>query len=334
MKIAIVKLSALGDIIHTMIVLQFIKKYRPDCIIDWIVEERFKGILEYNPDINKIHTVNLTKVKQRKSLILLLKEFKKIRQFGKYDLVIDAQGLLKSAIVAKFLGAKKICGFDKKSIREPLASIFYHQKINIPYSENIINRNVELACNFLDISVSNIDISNKKPFLYANTPNDTDNIIATNKKNILFVVGASFKAKQYPKDKYSTLANALDANILLLWGNDVEKNICKNIFTNTTNTKLLPKLSLNALKQLVAKVNLVIGGDTGPTYIAWALNIPSITLFAPTPWYRNCYQTNTNLTISTNTNVNPYKIDKNDFSIRNIVVADVVSKAKKLLLEK
>ena len=59
MKIAIVKLSALGDIVHAMIVLQFIKKYYPESEIDWVVEKRFKGILENNPSINQIHTVNL-----------------------------------------------------------------------------------------------------------------------------------------------------------------------------------------------------------------------------------------------------------------------------------
>ena len=75
MKIAIVKLSALGDIIHAMVALQFIKRKYPDCQIDWIVEEGFKGILENNPDIDKIHTVNLKKAKQQKSLKLLFKEF-------------------------------------------------------------------------------------------------------------------------------------------------------------------------------------------------------------------------------------------------------------------
>ena len=68
MKIAIVKLSALGDIVHSMVVLQFIKKHYPESEIDWIVEQRFQGVLENNPHINKIHTVNLNGVKKKKSL--------------------------------------------------------------------------------------------------------------------------------------------------------------------------------------------------------------------------------------------------------------------------
>ena len=108
MKIAIVKLSALGDIIHTMVSLQFIKNHYPDSYIDWIVDEQFKSILENNPHIRKIHTVSFKKAKTEKSIRLILKELKKIRALGKYDLVIDTQGLMKSAIVRRVISAKNI----------------------------------------------------------------------------------------------------------------------------------------------------------------------------------------------------------------------------------
>ena len=98
MKIAIVKLSALGDIIHSMVALQFIKKYHPESEIDWIVEERFKGLLINNPHLNAVHTVCL---KEIKSWRLFLNEIRKIKNFGSYDVVIDAQGLIKSSIVSR-----------------------------------------------------------------------------------------------------------------------------------------------------------------------------------------------------------------------------------------
>jgi len=97
MKIAIVKLSALGDIVHSMIVLQFIKKQYPKSEVDWFVEKRFKGILENNPHINQIQQINLKSAKESKSFFLFWKELRKIRKLGKYDLVIDMQGLIKSA---------------------------------------------------------------------------------------------------------------------------------------------------------------------------------------------------------------------------------------------
>jgi len=72
MKIAIVKISALGDIVLVMIVLQFIKKYNQSVQIDWVLEERYKNLLEFNPDITKVHVVNIKKYKQEKSIYLLL----------------------------------------------------------------------------------------------------------------------------------------------------------------------------------------------------------------------------------------------------------------------
>ena len=91
MKIAIVKLSALGDIVHAMVVLQFIKNHYPKIEIDWVVEENFKELLEFHPEINKVHVVNIKKAKKKKSIYLLFIELRKVRKFGKYDLVIDMQ---------------------------------------------------------------------------------------------------------------------------------------------------------------------------------------------------------------------------------------------------
>ena len=97
------------------------------------------------------------------------------------------------------------------------------------------------------------------------------------------------------------------------------------------NIHIVEKLSLDALISLITQVDLVIGSDTGPTHMAWALNIPSITLFGPTPGYRNTFTTNINKIIESQSKVNPSKINKNDYSISNINVGDVVKLAQQLL---
>ena len=107
MKIAIVKLSSLGDIVLSMVALQFIKKTYPNSKIDWIVEEQFKSVLANNPHIDNIYSISLRKVKKEKSIYLLLRELRKLRRLKGYDVVIDAQGLLKSALVAKIISTKK-----------------------------------------------------------------------------------------------------------------------------------------------------------------------------------------------------------------------------------
>ena len=84
MKIAIIKLSALGDIVHAMIVLQFIKKYHRKVLIDWVVENDFAELLENNPHINQIHRVNLKAAKKSRSIVLLWIELRKVRKFTVY----------------------------------------------------------------------------------------------------------------------------------------------------------------------------------------------------------------------------------------------------------
>ena len=166
MKIAIVKLSALGDIIHAMVVLQFIKNHYQKIEIDWIVEESYKELLEFHPDINKVHVVNFKKAKKKKSLYLLLNELRRVRKFGPYDLVIDLQGLIKSALITRMISADKTFGFDKYSARESLAANFYKQTFNFDYDKNIVERNIALISFALKIPIIEENIQKKIPFLF------------------------------------------------------------------------------------------------------------------------------------------------------------------------
>ena len=168
MRIAIVKLSAMGDIVHAMIVLQFINKLNPKISIDWIVEESFKDLLKFNPHVNKLHIVSLKDAKKNKSILTLFKDLNKLRHLDLYDLVIDMQGLIKSAIISKLLPSKQIIGFDKFSTREKLASNFYNKKFNCSYEKNVILRNIELVEFALGFRVEKKQIYKKLPFIYTN----------------------------------------------------------------------------------------------------------------------------------------------------------------------
>jgi heptosyltransferase-1 len=333
MKIAIVKLSALGDIIHAMVVLQFIKKNLPNATVDWIVEEGFKDILANNPDINTIHTTHIKKAKKNKSLILLFQEFKKLRKLPKYDIVIDTQGLIKSAIVARLIPSTKTFGFDKESLREDFAEKFYTNTCHISYSENIIKRNAFVVSSALGFGISHADIMNKELFLYSN-PSNTVVSVEGCKPNIAFIPGASFKSKIYPVERYIQLASELDADIIVLWGSIEEKLMATQIQSGAANVTIANKLTLDELKVAIVKMDLVIGGDTGPTHMAWALNVPSITLFGSTPGYRNTYITDINRILESKSKVNPYKIDKNDLSIKDIRVNEIVKIAMMLIQSK
>jgi heptosyltransferase-1 len=325
MRIAIVKLSALGDIIHAMVALQFIKKHLPNSTIDWVVEEGFKDILANNPDINEIHTVNIKKAKQQKSVKLLFNEIKKLRKLPRYDIVIDTQGLIKSAIVSRTIPSIQTFGFDKHSLRESFAAKFYTDACSISYDENIIKRNAAVISSALDIKISHDDILTKKPFLFSNKELSSD-LLSNTKANIALIPGASFKSKIYPVDQYAKIANELksQANFIVFWGNQSERNMAEQIQKIVPEVHIADKLTLDGLKGFITKTDLVIGGDTGPTHMAWALNVPSITLFGSTPGYRNTYITDINRVIESESEVDPYKINKNDLSIKDIKVNEIV----------
>jgi heptosyltransferase-1 len=324
MKICIVKLSAMGDIIHAMVALQFIKEKYPKSQIDWIVEDVFKGVLENTSHIDNILPINLKSIKKKRSNIF--SQISQLRKYSKnnYDVIIDAQGLIKSALVSKIVGAKTIVGFDKDSIREKFASIFYNKKVNIDYKENVIDRNIQVLCNSLDIQVSHEDILNKKPFLFASKKLEKSN-------NILFVVGASKPNKMYPKELFAKVANNLEEKIEVVWASEEEKQIANYLQDKSSNVKKCHKLSLDELKMKVASCKLLLGADTGPTHMAWALNIPSITIFGPTPAYRNTFTTNINKVIKSDTNVDPLKLDYDDYSINTIDPKDISNLVKDLM---
>jgi heptosyltransferase-1 len=346
-KIAIVKLSALGDIVHAMVALQFIKAHSPEIQIDWIVEERFAGLLKNNPDIDNILTVNLKALKTDKAGIF--SQFKKIRSYAvnNYDMIIDAQGLIKSAAIAKLVLPGMVCmpqvgqelarrgtriaGFDAGSVREKAASWFYDVKVACAYDVNTIDRNALILSNPLGFNISTEQILNKKPFLFFNNEDpQIYDLLSKDRSNIVLVIGSTWNSRNYPAAKYVKIAEALQQNCLVTWGNEQEKTTAEWMASQSDLIKVTPKMDLNSLKALIAKADLLIGNDTGPTHMAWGLNRPSITIFGPTPVSR-VYQTDINKVVKSASIVNPYKLNKQDYSIRDIDEREIIEQAKFLL---
>ena len=325
-KIAIVRLSALGDIVNSAFVLQFIKQNYPHAEITWIVEEAFHTVLKNAKYLDTIHTVNLKKFKKEKSLSLLKEEYKKLRSIADFDIIIDMQGLIKSALVAKILG-KNTHGFDKNSTRESLAALFYKTTTNIAYQENVISRNAKVIADALNISITQEMIENKEPLFNVTT----DFSLQKEKKNIVFVIGASWASKIYPKEKVANICNTLEEEAYIIWGNQKEYEDALWICKHSAYAKMAPKLSLDELVSFISHMDLLIGNDTGPTHMAWAQNIPSITLLGPTTT-RMIGQTSKNIGIKSTSQVDILKINKNDFSIKTIDEQTIIDKAKELLI--
>ncbi len=324
-NIAIVRLSALGDIVNSAVVLQFIKKFYPDVQVTWITEEIFAPILSHIKEIDRVEIINLKKLKKEKSFSLLLSNISKLKTLDKFDLVIDMQGLLKSALVSKFLGSKRH-GFDKNSTRESLASLFYTTSSAISYKSNVVKRNCFVVADALGFEITESMLLAKKAVF----PINKTFIHKSEKKQIAFVIGASWSSKIYPKELVVEVIEQLQEDFHIIWGNEEERLSAEWICEHSSFATLAPKLTLCELTDFISSMDLLIGNDTGPTHIAWAQNISSITLLGPTT-SRMIYRTPKNIGIKSPSEVNILKINKNDFSIKEITPEEITTQVKALL---
>ncbi|MGT0074865.1 lipopolysaccharide heptosyltransferase I [Helicobacter pylori] len=319
MKIAIVRLSALGDIIVSAVFLALIKERFTNAQIEWFVDERFSAILEHSPYIDKLHPIALKSTLTTFNPLKIFKLFKSLRAY-EYDIVIDMQGLIKSALITQMLKAPKKVGFDYASAREGLSAFFYLQKVSIAYNEPVLKRNFTLLSHALNLSQKEISeglSSRSKVFSYQDSPKIDALNLNKNKPKILFVLETSKINKTYPIERFKELALALENfQICLLWHASEDKaTALYHTLKNQCDVLLLPKLTLNEVKALLFKMDLIIGGDTGITHLAWALQKPSITLYGNTPMERFKLESPINVSLTGNSNANYHK---KDFSIQNI----------------
>ena len=319
-NIAVIKLSALGDIVHAVVILQFIVKHLPKAKITWFADAKFSEILFLCPKISRVVSLPLKNREYKKSLELIASAKKE----GKFDYVIDLQGLIKSAAVAKLLG-KNSYGFDKFSAKEPLAALFYGHKFSCDYAQNIILRNLKLTAFALGFSFSGDEILAKQPCFSAQQSK-----FESSKKKILIAPFASEPSKIY--DKFGDVIALLDEpqnEIFVCFNGEKEEKETLNLIKNS-NAKPL-NLSLKELVSFISSCDLVIGNDSGVTHIAWAQNRPSITLFGNRPAERNAYATPINLTLDAGKKIDAKKIDKSDFCVRDIAPQAIANAAKRLL---
>lgn len=310
MKILLIKTSSMGDLIHTFPALTEAQQHYPELKIDWLVEETFKTIPTWHNAVNKV--IPLALRRWRKNWYKNWQN-QEIPQFitnlrqENYDYIIDAQGLLKSAVlnlIAKKNPKCKICGYNWQSIREPLASLVYNYKHNISRQQHAINRIRILFAKSLNYQIftNDINIQNQINYgirnniakltlsLYKNLNDKLLNhacnfILQTTNNYLVFIHATSREDKHWNNTKWNALCNIASQEnytILLPWGNAKEYQQAKNIALNTTNVVVLPKLTLDELAIILLHAHKVVAVDTGLGHLSSALDIPTISLYGPT----------------------------------------------------
>lgn len=316
--------------------IQFIRKHIANAHISWFCDTRFEQIARLLAGVDEVVALPL---KDKK----FLKSFGILRQKqGQFDIIIDLQGLLKSALVSRILG-KNIFGFDRFSAKEGLASMFYTHKYSCNYNKNIILRNLELCAFALNFSFDEKEILTKEPCFLKNSripdknsriPSDNSRIPNKNSripnKKILIAPFASESSKCYAHFA-SVIKGAKEfAQCFLVAGNKPEREKATKLASS--GATLLAPLDLAQILEFMDTCDLIIGNDSGITHLAWAQNYATITLFGNRSGARNAFATPKNLIIQATPKheIDAFHIDKSDFCINDIDPAQIIAKAKGL----
>ena len=300
--------------------IQFIRKHIANAHISWFCDARFEQIARLLAGVDEVVALPL---KDKK----FLKSFEILRQKqGQFDIIIDLQGLLKSALVSRSLG-KNIFGFDRFSAKEGLASIFYTHKYSCNYDKNIILRNLELCAFALNFSFDEKEILTKEPCFLKNSRIPDKNSRIPNKK-ILIAPFASESSKCYAHFA-SVIKGAKEfAQCFLVAGSEIEREKATKLASS--GATLLAPLDLAQILEFMDTCDLIIGNDSGITHLAWAQNYATITLFGNRSGARNAFATPKNLIIQATPKheIDAFHIDKSDFCINDIDPAQIIAKAK------
>lgn len=280
MRVLIVKTSSLGDVIHTLPAVTDAMRACPGIEFDWVVEDSFAEIPGWHPGVSTVIPVAIRR--WRKEIFKTIgsvewKEFRTVLCKQHYDLVIDAQGLLKSAWVTRLVKAPA-AGYDKASVREKLAALAYQHQYAVPKDMHAVERTRLLFALALGYpkpdtkGAYGIDLSR----FCSNTPEAA---------NVVLLHGTTRHDKHYPEEYWKQLANALTAQnirVRLPWGNTAEKERAYRIAEGNPGVQVLPKLNLNGVAGVLAQATAVVAVDTGLGHLSAALNVPTVSLYGPT----------------------------------------------------
>lgn len=272
MKILIVKMSSLGDVIHTLPAISDICAQIEDVQIDWVVEEAFADIPALHPGVKNVLPIALRRWRHKPITAIASKEirtFLKALRHETYDLVLDAQGLIKSALFASLSHGRTV-GLDWNSSRESLASLFYDQRISIAREQHAVDRTRQLAALTFDYTLSG-------------TANFGFALAQAQTPAIMLLHGTTWRSKHWPEEQWRALAVIIrnaGYKLVIPAGNPVESARASRIAID--ETELLPPTSLGELVRNMMACSGVVSVDTGLGHLAGALGLPTVGIYGST----------------------------------------------------
>jgi heptosyltransferase I len=347
-RLLIVRLGAMGDVIHGLPAAAALRAAVPDAVLGWLIEERWSELLctlatprsgprsAQRPLVDRIHTVN---TKQWRSAPFSAATWERVAatlsdlRAARYEIAVDLQGAVRSSLLAKWSGSPVIYGSAQP--RENLATMFYTRQI-IPHGEHVVEQNLSLAAAVASqpLKMSPVELPHDEA-----AEQGCDRRL--NARGIqtfaLLNPGAGWGAKQWPAERYGQVATQLAENGLksLINFGPGEEDLARAVETASSSVAEIFTGSLTELIAVTRRARLFIGGDTGPMHLAAALGVPVVGIFGPTDPARNGpFGTRSIVLRSPSSSTSYHHTFQADQGLFEISSAQVVAAARQLLEER
>jgi heptosyltransferase-1 len=292
-RFLIIKLSSIGDVVHTLPALATLKQTFPDAEVDWLVENKARIVLDRNPLIHELIVADTHRWRKSWWTPGILSELKSLvyrLRARKYDVAIDFQGLWKSAALGYFSNPKLLLGFDAKALKEPGCRVFYSKKISPSLqSKHVVEKYLDLVRSLgCGIPTYNFDL---------NISEEDERYIAQQlisqgiKSFIILNPGGGWTTKNWLPESYAELHDKLHRTYglesVVTWGPGEEALVDRVVGSCKAKPPARFPTTISQFIALARKATLFVGGDTGPLHIAAACGTPVIGIFGPTDPLRN-----------------------------------------------
>jgi heptosyltransferase I len=282
-KILIVRLGALGDIVHALPVVAALRERHPDAQIDWLVDVRHAGLLDLIPVIDRRVAVDSRRWGAAFGAVRALRR-------ERYDVAVDLQGLVKSAALTRMSGAARTIGFSRDHLREHLAAAFYSEACDPGDFGHVIDKNLSVLALF--------GIADRRRRFPIAVPDSAacgpvvERVQRDGTRGYALInAGAAWPNKQWPPERFgevaSTLASRHALSPVVVWGPGEQALATRVVEASGGAGMAAPPTGIGDLLALARRARLVVSGDTGPLHLAAGVGAPVVALFGPTDAARN-----------------------------------------------
>lgn len=280
MRVLLVKLSSLGDVVHNLPVASDLMRARPDTTIEWAIESPYAEIAALHPGVRKVWPIPLRRLKKNWRSSAAWSDFLASRSRlaeQQYDHILDTQGLLKSAWVARWPEGIRN-GYDRMSAREPLAARLYDRTFPVARDQHAVTRNRRLAA-----AAFGYEMDRAADYGLA-APADTPSWLPAS-PYVVFLHATSRANKMWPDVAWIALGACLHAKgvrVLLPWGSPAEQATSERLAAAIPEAQIAPAMSLTEAAAMLARAAAVVGVDTGLAHLAVALRCPTVGIYITT----------------------------------------------------